>query len=103
MKNFKQRWQIKSNLQLIIILLVFALTGSTAAYLSKPILGALDITKNSVGVLFYYLLYVILIFPIYQLLLLLYGWILGQFRFFYAFEKKMLTGLGLNWLVKRLP
>lgn len=103
MGSFKQRWQIKSNLQLLIILIVFAITGSTAAYLSKPVLSALGLTKDSVGPLLYYLLYVILIFPIYQMLLLLYGLIFGQFRFFYAFEKKMLTGLGLHWLVKRLP
>lgn len=100
MKNFKQRWNITSNWQLIVILIVFAFTGSSAAYVSKPVLYFLGITKNEVSLLVYYIAYVVLIFPIYQILLLFYGFIFGQFKFFWAFEKKMLTSLGLGFLVK---
>jgi hypothetical protein len=33
MASFKERWKIKSNWQVFVILLVFAITGSSAAYL----------------------------------------------------------------------
>ena len=103
MEKFKQRWGITSNFQVGVILLVFALTGSTSAYLSKPILAWMGLHPNEISGWIYYPLYIILIFPVYQVLLLMYGFLLGQFRFFWAFEKKMLRGLGLGFLVKREP
>ncbi len=103
MGNFKERWNIKSNWQVVVILVVFAVTGSTAAYLSKPILSLLGIPKSNPWI--YYPLYVILIFPVYQVLLVSYGFIFGQFRFFWAFEKKMLCACRLgfiaNWFERK--
>ena len=43
MNKLKERWNVTSNWQLVIIFIVFAITGSTAAYLSKPVTSALGI------------------------------------------------------------
>ena len=103
MGNFKERWNIKTNWQLFVIIVVFAVTGSSAAYLSKPILAFLGISKSNPWT--YYPLYIILIFPVYQILLVGYGFIFGQFTFFWAFEKKMLRACRLgfiaNWFEKK--
>ncbi len=103
MANFRERWNIKSNWQVIAIFVVFAVTGSTSAYLSKPILAFLGIAKSNPWT--YYPLYVILIFPVYQVLLVFFGFIFGQFTFFWAFEKKMLRACGLgfiaNWFERK--
>jgi hypothetical protein len=101
MKSFKQRWQIHSNIQLIVIIIVFAITGSTAAYLSKPILDFLGIVKGTISNWIYYPLYIILIFPIYQVLLVFFGFIFGQFKFFWAFEKSMLRKMKLGFLLPK--
>lgn len=101
MSGFKQRWGIRSNWQVAMILLVFAITGSTSAYISKPILALFNITKETTSAWIYYPLYIILIFPFYQLLLVMYGFIFGQFRFFWAFEKKMLRSMGLGFLLPK--
>lgn len=98
MASFKERWNIKSNWQVFVILVVFAFTGSTAAYLSKPVLGLVGITKETISLWLYYPLYIILIFPIYQVLLVGYGFIFGQFTFFWAFEKKMLRSMKLGFI-----
>lgn len=98
MAGFKERWNIKSNWQVFVILVVFAVTGSTAAYLSKPVLALFGIVKGSVSNWIYYPLYIILIFPIYQVLLVGYGFIFGQFTFFWAFEKKMLRSMKLGFI-----
>jgi nitrate reductase NapE component len=98
MANFKQRWNIKSNWQLFVIIVVFAITGSSAAYLSKPILALFGIIKGSVSNWVYYPLYIILIFPVYQVLLVGYGFLFGQFTFFWAFEKKMLRSMKLHFI-----
>jgi hypothetical protein len=36
MKELKKRWKIESNFQLVLLFIVFAITGSTSALLSKP-------------------------------------------------------------------
>lgn len=98
MASFKERWNIKSNWQVFVILVVFAFTGSTSAYLSKPVLALIGITKETLSAWIYYPLYIILIFPIYQVLLVAYGFIFGQFTFFWAFEKKMLRSMKLGFI-----
>jgi hypothetical protein len=99
MAGFKERWNITSNWQLTVILIVFAITGSTSAYLSKPILSFLGIEKGDISGWIYYPLYIILIFPVYQVLLVSFGFIFGQFKFFWAFEKKMLQSMKLGFIV----
>ena len=101
MGNLKERWNIKSNWQLVVIIVIFAITGSSAAYLSKPILATFGISKTSVSGWEYYPLYVILIFPIYQVLLVFFGFIFGQFAFFWGFEKKILRSCGFGFLLSK--
>jgi len=99
MEKLKQRWGVTSNFQLIIIFIVFAITGSASAYLSKPFTEWLGITKEDLGGWFTPVR-LIAIFPIYQVLLVLIGFLFGQFKFFWWFEKKMLKGMGLGFLFK---
>ena len=105
MEKLKKRWNITSNWQMTVIFIVFAITGSSAAYLSKPLLTLLGITKENTSLWLYYPAYIILIFPAYQLLLVAYGFLFGQFAFFWGFEKKMLRSLQLgfiaDWLEKK--
>ena len=98
MGNFKQRWNITSNWQIFVIILVFAITGSSAAMLSKPILHGLGISKETHHIALYLLLYILIIFPVYQILLVGIGFIFGQFTFFWEFEKKMLRSLRLGFI-----
>ncbi|WP_300976784.1 DUF6787 family protein [Flavobacterium sp.] len=99
MKKLKERWGIESNIQFTIIFIVFAITGTTSAWLSKPFCYWLGITKADLG-LWFTPFRLLLIFPIYQVLLVLIGFLFGQFRFFWAFEKKMLRSMGLGFLFK---
>jgi hypothetical protein len=92
MNRLKEKWQITSNLQLAIIFIVFAITGSTASKIAAPVVHFFGIYSETNPIL-YWPLRIILIFPLYQVLLVLFGWIFGQFKFFWAFEKKMLRRL----------
>ena len=100
MNKLKERWNIKSNWQLIIIFIVFAITGSTAAYLSKPLTNLLGITKDNLSEWLYWPIRLLIIFPAYQVLLVIIGAIFGQFTFFWEFEKKMLDRLKLGFIGK---
>lgn len=88
MKRLQERWKVKSAVQVVLILVTFAATGSTVVYISKPLLNWIfsgDIPLW--GRVSYY----ILILPVYNLFLLFYGFIFGQFQFFWAFEKRFLA------------
>lgn len=98
MRRLKERWGIHSNFQLVMILVVFAVTGSSAAKLATPLTNLLGITANSASPWVYWPIRILMIFPIYQVLLVLFGFIFGQFRFFWNFEKKMLSRMGLGFL-----
>lgn len=99
METFKKRWGIKSNLQLAIIFVVFAITGSTSAWLSKPFCFWLGILQEDLDYWFTPIR-LLLIFPIYQVLLVAIGFLFGQYKFFWAFEKKMLKQMGMGFLFK---
>ena len=99
MNKLKERWGVTSNFQLTIIFIVFAITGSASAWLSKPFCDWLGITKEDLG-FWFTPVRLLLIFPIYQVLLVLIGFIFGQFKFFWAFEKKMLRSMGLGFFFK---
>jgi hypothetical protein len=98
MNKLKQRWNITSNFQFFIIILVFAITGSTSALIAKPILTFIGITKESISLWLYYPLYIIIILPIYKVILLLIGSLAGQKNFFWNFIKKMLDRMGLGFI-----
>ncbi|NJX16277.1 DUF6787 family protein [Tamlana crocina] len=99
MKKLKARWGIDNNWQIAIIFLVFSITGSTASYIGKPILSYLNITTESFGTFGYWVTRIILLFTVYQFLLVGFGWLFGQHQFFWNFEKKMLRRIGLKRFV----
>lgn len=96
MEKLKMRWGIESNMQIIIILIVFAVTGSTASYIGKPILKYFNITTEAFGSFGYWVIRILLLFIMYQFLLVFFGWLFGQHNFFWNFEKKMLRRLGFK-------
>ncbi len=86
-----QRWGINSHRQLIIILIVFSITGSAAVILANPITHLLGLERGIISPWIFWPIRILLIFPIYQFMLIIIGSLFGQFKFFWAFEKKMLS------------
>ena len=93
MNRLKYKWGIKSNFQLLIIFLVFSVTGSLTLWIAKPLLSLLRIEKE---LWFFWLARILIIFPVYQILIVIIGALFGQFRFFWDFEKKILRRLGFK-------
>lgn len=98
MEKLKQRWGLTSNFQVGIVLLVFAITGSTAAFISKPILSFIGVERGVMNSFLYWILYILIIFPIYKVILICIGTLFGQHEFFWNFVKKMLTRCGLGFI-----
>ena len=101
MKNLKKRWNITSNFQLTLILIVFAINGSFSAWVAHPVTSLLNLSTDTVGPWIYYPTRILLIFPIYQFTLPIVGFAFGQFKFFWNFEKKFLSRIGLGFLFQK--
>ena len=85
-QKLMHRWKLESAFQVIVVLVVFACTGFTVLFIKKPILHFLageqgDTVTASV-------IYYLLILPLYNVILLAYGFLFGQFNFFWEFEKR---------------
>lgn len=99
-KRLETKWNVTYRWELIAIFIVFAITGSTAARLSTPLLHSIGLTHENTNPWIYWPLRILIIFPIYQVLLIFIGWLFGQFRFFWKFEKKMLKRMGFAKFIK---
>lgn len=88
LEQLKVKWGLQSLYQVILILIVFSLTGTTVVVLRPALFAWLGLGDETAGWI-KTLAYVAFIFPSYQLLLLGYGFMLGQFAFFWQKEKQM--------------
>ena len=93
--KLKTRWGVRNNFEFIMILLAFSLAGSSLTFVRGPIFGLFGIDGDT-SLWIKVPMYIVLLMPTYQVLLLTYGTIFGQFRFFWNFEKKMLRRFGLK-------
>ena len=87
-------FRVKDIYQLIIIFIVFGITGSLSVVLGKYVLMYI-FGESFLSNDYYWLLRLILIFPIYQVLLIIVGALFGQFRYFWEIEKKILIKMKL--------
>ncbi len=86
--RLQEKWKLESALQVVIVLLVFSLTGSTVVMIRKAFFAwmGFDATTSLWLKTFAYIAFIM---PAYQILLLGYGALFGQFSFFWRKEKKL--------------
>ena len=81
MNRLKEIFRVGSTYQLIIVFIVFGITGSLSLILSEYISSLYNL--NNI------LMSMILILLTYQVLLIIIGTMFGQFQYFWAMEKKI--------------
>lgn len=89
LSRLQAKWELSSALQVVIVLLVFSLTGSTVVIIRKAFFGWIGFDEHT-SMWLKTITYIAFIMPAYQILLLIYGSLFGQFRFFWNKEKKLL-------------
>jgi len=85
-----ERWGVETWGGLLLILFIFSITGLTTLYVRKFFFEWLGLTAET-PLWIELLAWILVVFPSYQILFLLYGFILGQFEFVWDFEKKSLN------------
>ncbi|WP_458626713.1 DUF6787 family protein [Winogradskyella sp. PC D3.3] len=95
-KKLEKKWILDYKWEMIRVFMVFAVTGSSSLFIGKPIIRFIGITKENLNSTLYWFLYIIIGIIFYQILLVTFGWLFGQFKFFWEFEKKMLRRFGFK-------
>lgn len=98
-KRLQQKWGVSTR-QFWILFIVFGLTGTTTAMLTRYITSWLGMDETSFW-LWKLLLRVGMLLFGYQVILLTYGFLLGQWAFFWKYEKKLLIRLGFTGLAPK--
>lgn len=94
LKRLQSKWELESLFQVVMVLVVFACTGFTILFIKNPILNFFGIERGGGQGLVNTVLYLLLVLPLYQIFLLVYGAIFGQFKFFWEKEKQIFRRLG---------
>ena len=84
-------FKVSSLSHLIIIFIVFGITGSLSVVLSEPILNYLRLDKITNYVAVHTLLRIFIVLIVYQVLLIVVGSIFGQFNYFRKIQKRFLV------------
>ena len=71
--RIKKKWRIENSFQFIVILIVFAVTGSASAGISGPIADYFEL--DNLHVLLYWPIRLLIVFPVYQILLIWFGFV----------------------------
>ena len=91
MINFLQKlnkvFKTNNNFQLFIVFLVFGLSGSISVMVSSPIIKLFALDKYLQNTVLELIIRILIIFPIYQVILICVGTVFGQFRYFWNFQK----------------
>ena len=98
-KKLENKWILDAKWEMIRVFIVFAITGSSSMLIGRPIIKLIGITKENLNPFIYWVLFIIIGLVFYQILLVTFGWLFGQFKFFWDFEKKMLRRFGLGRFV----
>jgi len=101
MNKLKQRWGITSNFQLLVIFIVFAINGSLSARISYFFMGLLGMTKDNTHWVLYTIIMLVLVLPLYPFMLMVFGWLFGQSKFFFPFAKRMIRSMKLGFLLPK--
>jgi hypothetical protein len=91
----KRKWGV-SNWGLIAILLAFSLAGLSCLKVSRPIMHA--IVPRDAPKWIWWTVRIFVIVPVYEVLLLAFGTLLGQRRFFWPKQKRLLRFIARPFL-----
>ena len=88
MDKLKDLFRVSSTYQLIVVFIVFGITGSLSLVVSDYISGFFNLDSIILSVIF--------VLVIYQFLLIIIGTLFGEFDYFWEMEKKIISRFKLK-------
>jgi len=96
MDRLRRIFKVDSNAQLVVVFIVFSITGSLSIVVSRPLMDLLGISSEALGPWLFWPLRIVVVMLAYQVLLVLVGACCGQWAYFWRMEKKMLRRFGIK-------
>ena len=75
---------------MFIVFLVFSISGSLSVFISEPFLNLLKYEQYISNELIKIVIRILIIFPTYQLILIIIGSLFGEFNYFWNFQKRFI-------------
>ena len=75
---------------MFIVFLVFSISGSLSVFISEPFLNLLKYEQYISNELIKIVIRILIIFPIYQIVLIIIGSLFGEFNYFWNFQKRFI-------------
>ena len=88
-ERMKKKYGITNNFDLCAILAVYSLAGSSITFTVRPLYRYAFHVIPHVPFFLRIIAYICVALPVYQCFLLIYGFLFGQFKFFWEREKKL--------------
>lgn len=86
-EKWKTKWNVETDQRMLWIFLIFAITGSATVFVRKGIFKLFDISfDNSI---LQFTVRILAIYIVYQIMLMIVGSIMGEYKFVLWFLKKM--------------
>jgi hypothetical protein len=101
--QLQERWGLTSAYQVIMVIIGFGINGSFAAWVAHPATAFVGLDSTITSPWIYWPVRLFLVFLIYQVTLPIVGFLLGQYRFFSLFTRKMLSRMGMGFLAGLVP
>ena len=98
--KLENKWIVNQKWELIRIFIVFAVTGSSSVFVGRPFINWIGISLETLPSPIYWFLFILISLILYQIMVLVLGWLSGEFTFFWEFEKRFLKRMGLAKIFK---
>lgn len=86
-QRFKAKWNLKSNWQLTRVMIVFAMAGQSILFIMPFVRDYFGLSSD-LNILWKTIFFIFVSFPIYQIMLLFWSILLGEYKFFIQFLKQ---------------
>ncbi len=96
METLNRIFKVESTTQLVIVFIVFGITGSLSMLLSRPLLVLLGVSPDMMHGVVYWPIRILGMLLVYQVILVAIGALFGQFAYFWRIEKRILSRIGIN-------
>jgi len=96
MQMLKRIFKVESTTQLVLVFIVFSVTGFGALYIAKPLMGWVGINEGEMPWYAFWPLRLLFMMTAYQVMLIFFGTLFGQFDYFWRMEKRILKRFGLR-------
>lgn len=87
-EKLKEKWGLSSAYRVVMVMITFSIAGMVVVFLRNHLYAFLGVTDAGFWVKF--LLFITFFLPAHNLMLLIFGFFLGQFAFFWEYEKRFL-------------